>query len=163
MKKALFVLCLISSGAMASDGVIPGGDVALYNIGNGDLVYSYKQKPNSYLYADTAWELKSWGTESTWRIYYTDDGYVLLQNRKSGLCIQYYGTEWGAIEHSCNEDKDEQKVLPVLTETGGLQLLFARMGEICLYSAVHLGKFYPYTGVCKSDDEYTWALIPAKR
>lgn len=162
MKKLLFALCLLSSGAEASDEIIRGTDVSIYNIGNGDLIYSYKQQPNKYLYADTAWELKSWGIESKWRIFYTDDGYMILQSRKSGLCIQYYGKEWGVIEHNCNADKDEQKLLPVLTETGAVQLMFARMGEICMYSAVHVGKFYPYAGVCKSDDEYTWALIPAK-
>lgn len=163
MKKVLFSLCLLGSGAAAADELSYGGEVSVYNIGNGDLVYSYKQQPNKYLYADTAWELKSWGVESTWRIFYTEDGHMLLQNKKSNLCIQYYGTDWGVIEHTCNADKDEQKLLPVLTETGALQLMFDRMGEICMYSTVYVGKFYPYAGTCKSGNEFSWALIPAKR
>lgn len=156
----LFFFAMLSTNAFSADYEY-GEQISIYNVGNGVLIYSYESSPNQYVSADTAYELKgSWSTNANWQVVYVANGKIALKNLYSGLCLQFYGGGYQAVENTCNYDNADQQITPELTSSGALQLMFKRQ-NVCLYAYAGDSYYYIYTDICSTAKEYLWSLVPA--
>ncbi|MFM0943099.1 hypothetical protein WFL13_04485 [Yersinia enterocolitica] len=134
---------------------------SIYNVSHGALIYSYNNGANQYLWADYAHNLAGkWEPNANWKIIYNQDGTVSFANKKSGLCIEHYGTGYQIVENKCTKNHAKQRFNFELVDTGATLIKFSH-NEECIY--MHSGNFYYsiYSDVCdKKKENFHWAIVP---
>lgn len=135
--------------------------VSLYNIGSGTLVYSSEYKQKEYLSADYAYNLNGgWKENANWKYIYNRNGTVSFKNRYSGLCLQYYGTEYQVIEDTCDPLLRTQQINLELVSSGGMLMRFNSNNE-CLYIHPGISHYYVYSDKCEEINFYHyWTIVP---
>ncbi|EKN3595634.1 hypothetical protein [Yersinia enterocolitica] len=159
LNSAILILTLISTNEIiaANEPVYK----SIYNVNHGALIYSHNHGQNQYLWADYAHNLSGdWKANANWNLMYNSDGTISFVNQNSGLCLQYYGTNYQIVEHKCTGSHEKQKFNFELISSGAILIKFAHNSE-CIYMSSGIRYYSIYSDVCdQTNKDFYWAIVP---
>lgn len=156
---SILLLLILSSPSTATDF----GEVSIYNIFYGTLIYSYYNSAHDYIYADTAYQLSEgqYPARATWTKVYNRNGSISFRNKyNAGFCLSYYsGTNYQLTQEDCDIDNTKQQFKIELVPSGAYLLKFMYSLDECIHQTA--SKDHTKSGKCgRDDDKFHWTLIP---
>lgn len=152
------ILCLL----IFAESVTGLGEVSIYNIYYGTLIYSYYNDRNQYIACNTAYQLsgKDYPTRATWTKTFNSNKSVSFTNKQTGLCLSYYYKDYKLIQESCNFYDSKQQFKIELVLSGAYLLKHMNSVSQCIHESSTSDSTYSSDCV-EHDDTFHWALIPA--
>lgn len=109
-----------------------GPDISLANIWSGALITVWKTAQRSWLWGYTPYEARTWGDSVNWRIRYNKDSSMTFVNVAQGTCMTAYSAA-GLTHDACTPGDASQSFLPILADSGAIQLKSVSLGR-CVHA-----------------------------
>lgn len=169
MKKKLIYsgIIFLSFKSFGDVGTVSNNTLSLYNLHNGKIVV---MEGNTIITKEPLNVIKEWPLNTTnqkngnWVLRYDEDSLSLLfmDKTRQNFCMTDNGSYQQVTIDNCGfiANRDDQKIEPVITNHGSIQLKFVKSGLCLGVSSIYQDRVTSYS--CDENSHFMqWAFVPS--